>query len=360
MQVCLQSVACLATWVFQPAFSISLGNPCGVGNAVEPASLLWAGCLAWQPALHYSPVLLLLCPARAAAWSHLIGSCCAWEIAGPCAGLSSMLGAQWVSWNLSLKSLAPVSCQCLWLWLPNTLRCVAGHHSTSLLAGIFLCIWKQWVEGDYWSCKKAVLLSWAALLVLWQTTQLHWFPLSLSLLSHYSHSFLLSHLLLQLPFLVPFWPAFVLAAHREGEQGKSQSRGLLQQELQSCCVKCKRMMWETWGILMGVICSLYMRVFVSWQYAGGKLTQLAWVTLVRMCPPRKMHVYVRVSTCASNCQVSHWGKDLHIWLSLHTPLGLCFMHLQLSTQSAPDTFPNARYLACPMAWHGNALRREQR
>lgn len=57
--------------------------------------------------------------------------------------------------------------------------------------------------------------------------------------------FLLSHLLLQLLFLVPFWPAFVLAAHREGEQGKSQSRGFLQHELQSCCVKCRRMMWET-------------------------------------------------------------------------------------------------------------------
>lgn len=68
MQVCLQPVAFLATWVFHPVFSICLSNPCGVGNALEPTPLPWAVRLAWHPALHwhpalpYSPGLLLLCP----------------------------------------------------------------------------------------------------------------------------------------------------------------------------------------------------------------------------------------------------------------------------------------------------------
>lgn len=85
IQVCLQAVAFLARWAFQPVFSIFLGNPCGVGDALEPAPQLpWAGCLSWHPTLHYSPGFCCSALSHAAAWSHLMGSCCAWEITGLC------------------------------------------------------------------------------------------------------------------------------------------------------------------------------------------------------------------------------------------------------------------------------------
>lgn len=105
-------------------------------------------------------------------------------------------------------------------------------------------------------------------------------------------------------------------------------------------------MWETWGMLMAVVCCLYM---CECFWAGGvlgELTHLARVTLAHMCPPRK--------TCMC---LSHW--DLHIRLYPHTPLGLCFMHLQLSTQSVPDVLPDMRHSACPMMWRGTALHRNK-
>lgn len=57
-------------------------------------------------------------------------------------------------------------------------------------------------------------------------------------------------------------------------------------------------------------------------------------------PPRK--VCVRV--CIKLSCLTRWLWDLHVKLSPHTPLGLCFVHLQLSTPSVPWRLPKCEIL----------------
>lgn len=66
----------------------------------------------------------------------------------------------------------------------------------------------------------------------------------------------------------------------------------------------------------------------------GKLTLLARVTLACVPPRRKVCVCV---VCVHQC--------LHIRPSPHTPVGLCFMRLQLSTRSVPWCIPRCKTLA---------------
>lgn len=123
---------------------------------------------------------------------------------------------------------------------------------------------REWLLELQKSCFTAIL-------VLWQTTQLHWLPLSLSLLSHYSHpAFLALSSSVTASFPCSLLACFCPCCTQGRRAGKEPGQRLVTAGVSKLLCKMQENdvgdLRHTHGCYLQPI---YVRMFLSWQCAGG-------------------------------------------------------------------------------------------